>query len=400
MTADNSASLRILLAVTVPITVRTVLRGQATFLHSRGHEVHIATSEGKAFAENQSDALVAERHVVPFSRRLFDPLADFRALIAILRILRHSRPDVVVAGTPKAGLITMLAARALGVPRIYVLHGLRLEGATGLTFRLMRIAEKAACSLADCVAVVGDQLLEKSRQLGVVSVEKSFVLGSGSASGIDVHRFRPVDANGRAKMREEAGLPTDSFVVGFVGRLTPDKGLSAIVEAWPLVLSAVPEALLMVVGGIDATGGITDALVTTLDDLPHVVRLGEVADPERTLPMLDLLILPSKREGLPTVVLEAAACGIPAVMTDVTGARDAIIDGETGLIVPLGRSDMLASAVVGLADEHSRTQMGAAARRRVCAHFAQADVCQRYARLYEHIAHSQQTNPQIEGGSR
>ena len=400
MTTDDSAGLRILLAVTVPITVRTVLRGQPTFLASRGHEVHIATSKGEAFAEAHSDARVAERHVVPFSRRLFDPVADLRAMIAILRLLRRSRPDVVVAGTPKAGLISMLAARTLGVPRIYVLHGLRLEGASGLTFRLMRSAEKLACSLADCVAVVGGQLLEKSRELGVVSVEKSFVLGSGSASGIDMRRFRPVGANDRAKMREDAGVPTDSFVVGFVGRLTPDKGLAAIVQAWPVVLSRVPGARLVVVGGIDATGAMEDSLVKTLDELPHVVRLGEVPDPERTLPILDLLVLPSKREGLPTVVLEAAACGIPAVMTDVTGARDAIVDGETGLIVPLGTTARLASAVVELADEDTRTRMGVAARTRVRQHFTQTDVCRRYAELYEYVARSQRANPQIEGGSR
>jgi glycosyltransferase involved in cell wall biosynthesis len=376
--------MKVLFAVTVPVTARTVLRGQLSFLHALGWDVHVVCAPGDPFAD-EDDRRAAVRHELPFSRSLFAPVGDLRGYLGFVRVLREIRPDLVVLGSPKASLLGALAAASTRTPSLYVLHGLRLEGARGLPRLAMTLLERLTARLADRVLVVGHDLRRTMLRLRIADPAKVAVLGSGSANGVDLDYFLPQFAADRTAAKASLGLP-DTYVVGFVGRLAADKGLDLLADAWSRVRAQLPAARLLVVGGNDLPDRRTTDLVETLRVLPGATLVGEVADTRRYYAAMDLLVLPSRREGLPTVVLEAAACGLPSVVTDATGTREAVLHDRTGLVTRRDDPADLAAAVVRLADADARARLGAGARSRVLDEFERRDVWHRQARFYEDIA--------------
>jgi glycosyltransferase involved in cell wall biosynthesis len=302
-----------------------------------------------------------------------------------VRLLRELRPDLVVLGSPKASLLGALAAASTRTPSLYVLHGLRLEGARGLARLAMTLLERLTARLANRVLVVGHDLRRTMVRLRIANPAKVTVLGSGSANGVDLEHFVPQSAADRAAAKASLGLP-DAYVVGFVGRLAVDKGLDLMADAWSRVRERLPTARLLVVGGNDLPDRRTTDLVEALRAIPGATFVGEVADTRRYYAAMDLLVLPSRREGLPTVVLEAAACGLPSVVTDATGTREAVLHERTGIVTRRDDPAELADALVRLADTDARDRMGARARSRVVDEFERRDVWRRQARFYEDIA--------------
>jgi glycosyltransferase involved in cell wall biosynthesis len=391
--------MRILFAVTVPVTARTVLRGQLSFLHELGWDVHVVCAPGDPFADKE-DRRAAVRHELPFSRSLLSPGGDLRAYLGFVRLLRETRPDVVVLGSPKASLLGVLAAASTRTPSLYVLHGLRLEGARGLPRLAMTLLERLTARLANRVLVVGHDLRRTMLRLRIADPAKVAVLGSGSANGVDLDHFVPQSPADRAAAKASLGLP-DAYVVGFVGRLAADKGLDLLADAWSRVRAQLPTARLLVVGGNDLPDRRTTELVESLRALPGATLVGEVADTRRYYAAMDLLALPSRREGLPTVVLEAAACGLPSVVTDATGTREAVLHERTGIVTRMDDPADLADALVRLADADARSRLGARARSRVVEEFERRDVWRRQARFYEDVARAgSREQPATAAGTR
>jgi glycosyltransferase involved in cell wall biosynthesis len=289
--------------------------------------------------------------------------ADLRGLLRLVVLLR---PDVAVFGTPKMGLLAAVACWACRVPRrIYVLHGLRWEGLHGWRRAALRGLDRLACRLStDVVAVSGSVREIARRQLGVAP-GKVRVVHHGSANGIDVDRFAPVPASDRGRVREELGLPPDAVLFTVAGRITRDKGVQDLPAVWERIGAALPEAHLVVVGQLEpAETADTDA-VDRLRAMSGVSLWAATDRMERLLGVADVNLSLSRREGMPTVVLEAAACEVPTVGFAVTGVVDAIEQG-TGVLVPLGDLDGFADEAIRLGREPStRRRRGEAARRRV-----------------------------------
>lgn len=369
--------MRILHAVTAPETARAFLAGQLSDLVDKGHDVHLVCSPGEALASIDPRVRI---HAVAMRR---EPQAwrDALALMRLVRLLRRVRPEVTVVSTPKAGLLVGLAAALAGVPRrFYLQRGLRLEGSAGATRLLLTALEVVSCRAAHHVVAVSPSLADELRELRAVSSERVSVLGSGSSNGVDCERFRPPTLEARTAARESVGARPDTVVIGFVGRLTADKGL---------------EDLLTVAGGVGRRADVTLVVVGDFENISlrrqYEARLaasrvhvtGFVSDTGPWYGAMDVLVLPTRREGFPNVVLEAAASGLPVVTTDATGARDSVIDGITGLVVPRGDPEALDTALRRLVDDPGlRADMGAAARARVVHEFNQRVVWDRYARLW------------------
>lgn len=196
----------------------------------------------------------------------------------------------------------------------------------------------------------------------MVPARKLVTVGAGSSNGVDLSRFSPPTMHQRRDARSRWRLGENEVAVAFIGRLHADKGLNVLREALEgFREGSHPPVVLLLAGDADgadlgrSTGGGLD-----------IRYLGEIEDVPDLLHAVDLLVLPTQREGFPNVVLEAAASGLPVVTTDATGAVDSVVDGVTGFSVPKQDGAAFGDRIARLADSSVlRAQMGAAARRRV-----------------------------------
>lgn len=378
-TALGSGPPRILYLITDPISTR-LLRGQLSALRGAGFEVELGCSPGPELHDAvQAEGVVA--HGLPYVRDIA-PAADVRGLAATVRLVRRRRPDIVNASTPKAGLLGMVAAWLCRVKvRVYVLRGLRFETATGARRVLLRALERLATTCATIVVCNSASLRRAAEAERVLARGKGVVIGAGSGNGLDADRF--VDLPSTETVRRALGLDGDAFVVGFVGRLTADKGFADLVAAYQRARTHEPALRLLVVGDYEAGDPVPSTTRAIVEADPTIVRAGWVADPAGLYPAIDLLAFPSFREGLPNAPLEAQAAGIPVVAYAATGTVDSIRTGETGMLVPVGDVDALAKAIVSLATDPQRTAaMGAAGRAWVTEAFDQHRLWSRLAAVY------------------
>lgn len=367
-TSDSqNRSTPVVLAVTDAITADAFLRPHISALIARGHEVHLLAGDGHLLRDlaRQTGAVAWP---LPLSRTL-DPINDVHALVKAWRILRRIRPVATHVGTPKGGCIVGLAARLAGVERrLYVLHGLRLETEHGVRLWLLALLEFLACASASLVVAVSHSLAREVIRRRLARPSKVTVLGSGSISGVDTERFAPAREDDRQVAREALGLDRDAVVALFVGRLSVDKGIRELASAWPQVVASDRRARLLVVGDLDQAQPAT-ADVAALRAMDTVILTGRLDDPRSGYDAADLLVLPTYREGLPTVLLEAMASAVPIVATDVTGCRDAVRE-DCGLLVPPRDALALAKALDSLiGDPARRRRMGYAGRERAVTAF-------------------------------
>lgn len=359
--------LRLVHVTTVPETL-LFLRGQAGYLRARGAEVHAISSPGPELADVAAEGVVCHPLAM---RREIAPAADARSLARLWRALRRLRPDVVDAHTPKAGLLAMLAARLAGVPvRVYHLHGLRYATARGARRALLRTTERVACALSSRVLSVSRTNARILVVEGIADPGKVRVLLGGSINGVDAARFRPAAPEARRAARAALGIPPAAPVIGYVGRLVREKGVGELAEAWRTLREELPQARLLLVGPIEHQDPLPAGVLAALRADPRVRLHGLDRDTPRLYAAMDVVALPSWREGLPVVPLEAAAAGLPVVATAVPGCVDAVQDGATGTLVPPRDAPALAAALRAyVRDPALRERHGTAARARVVAEF-------------------------------
>jgi glycosyltransferase involved in cell wall biosynthesis len=324
------------------------LRGQLGFLRQQGFDV----VAGAKLSGNDVTAKFDERVRVidiPFVREP-RPMRDVRALVATFRAIRRVSPSLVNASTPKAGLIGMVAAKLARVKvRVYVVRGLRFETLVGARRRLMRGFERVAIRCATHVIFNSRSTLRVAEQEGVIRKGRGLVLGSGSGNGLDVSRFS--DPPSRERARQSLGLETEGCVIGFVGRLTRDKGIVDLVGAFSSIAPSRPRLKLLLVGSFEEGDPVDGAIVDEIQRNDRIIHIQWTEELPAVYSSIDVLAFPSYREGLPNVPLEAQFCGVPVVGYAASGTVDAVRDGETGVLVRLGDVQALAAALGDLADD-------------------------------------------------
>jgi glycosyltransferase involved in cell wall biosynthesis len=376
----------IVVGITNPQTC-LVLGGRLRTLREAGFRVTLVSSPGALLIRTAAQEGV-ESIAIPM-RRGMAPAADLLSLLRLCRLLWRLKPEMTEFSTPKAGLLGSVAAMLCGVPsRVYLLRGLRLETSTGLKRRILLAAERLAAACSHAVLCNSESLRNQALALRVAPESKLRLLGSGSSSGVDVERFSP----GPGILRTGLGLPPDAPVVGFVGRLTRDKGLPELVEAFDAILAAKPQAHLLLVGWFDASEDALDrGLRSRIKNHPRIHLTGYVADTAPYYRVMDVMVLPTWREGFPNVVLEAAASGIPVVTTLCTGSRDAVVPEVTGLLIPPGYPVAIREAVLQLlGNPQRRCRMGEAARAWVLQNYMNGRVQGLTVRCYKSLLEQNQ----------
>ncbi|HEX5938370.1 MAG TPA: GNAT family N-acetyltransferase, partial [Actinomycetota bacterium] len=279
--------------------------------------------------------------------------------------LREGHFDLVHTHNPKPGVMGRLAARFVGIPCVMnTVHGLYAMPEDRLRRKVpVLAAEWLASRFSDLELYQSAEDLAWARRLGLVRPGRSRYLGNG----IDLSRFEPdlTHEERVVKTRLDLGIAGEELVVGTVGRIVAEKGYRELFQAARNVRRRFPAARFLVVGERDPEKWDTLSQQELDDASEDVVFAGWREDVPELIAAMDVFALPSWREGMPRSAIEAAACGVPLVLTDIRGCREVVRDGVEGFLVPVRRPDRLAAAIEGLlADGDLRARMGSAARRR------------------------------------
>jgi glycosyltransferase involved in cell wall biosynthesis len=352
----------------VDFSLRQFLLPLMRAARARGHEVVGVSAEGPLLDDVRAEGFRVV--AMPFARRV-SPLAHIRAFRELVALIRAEKPDLVHAHQPISGFLGRLAAHAAGVPRVaFTCHGFLfnqdgpwLRRAAGLAMELI------AGRLTDVFMTVSTAEAADARRLHIF--RDPVAVGNGR----DPALFRP-DPAARARIRAELGTDPGRIVIVAVSRLVRDKGYPELLAA----MRDVPGAELWVVGErlVSDRGDDMAALFADAGLGERLRLLGYRHDVAAVLAAADIFTLPSYFEALPMSVIEAMLTGLPVVATDIRGPREQVVDGVTGLLVPVRQSAPLAAALDRLArDGGLRAAMGAAGRERAVERYDEAKVLTR-----------------------
>lgn len=367
---------RVCLVTTSPLIVNFFLVPHLLYLRDRyALTLVVNTEEDVALKPLPGIEVVS----IPIRRKI-SLAQDLRVFGILFAFFRRRRFDLVHSFSPKAGLLTASAGALSRLPlRVHTFTGQVWATRTGPMRSLLKFTDRIVGALATQVladSASQQRFLESER---IVRAGKCEVLAAGSVTGVDLQRFRP-DVVTRASVRHELLITDDAIVLLFLGRINREKGVPELLEAYRALSRLHPQTHLLLVGPDE------DRLLETLGATELSGRLhvrGYTHSPERYVAAADVLCLPSHREGFGSVIIEAAAAGVPAVASRIYGVTDAIVEEETGLLHKpgdIGELTRQLARIIG--DDSLRHQLGRNARRRAVEEFSQARLTRALSDFY------------------
>jgi glycosyltransferase involved in cell wall biosynthesis len=341
-----------------------------------GFEVHVATRVSGGAA-----AIAAERfvlHPIPFARGSLSPRGASSTIAALWRLDRQVNPALTHHVALQSCVLGLMALFGRPTPTVNAFIGLGYlftsnSGKARVLRRAIGMVLRVFMNRKHCIALV--QNGDDAAALVSLGVPKRLIeLIPGS--GVDVTRFTP--------LREPESAPT----FGFVGRLLDDKGIRTLIAAHRLLRARIPDARLLIAGTPDPANpaSVTEAEAKSWNREPGIAWLGHVDDIVAFWAQAHIAVLPSRREGLPLSLMEAAACGRAMIASDVPGCREIVIPDQTGLLFPVDNAPALADTMARLATEPKlRARYGTAARQLAVKKLAAEVIGQQTVALYERV---------------
>jgi glycosyltransferase involved in cell wall biosynthesis len=376
---------RIVHLTTADISLALLLGPQLRAFAAAGYEVIGASAPGPHVADLARWGIRHEP--LAHATRSMAPHRDARALFELRTLFRRLAPDLVHTHNPKPGLYGRFAARLARVPKVVnTVHGLyALPDDPWAKRAVVYSLERAAATCSDAELIQNPEDVDVLRRLRIPE-RKLHLLGNG----IDLQRFDPdrLDPARVAELRASLGAAPDDVVCGVVGRLVWEKGYREVFAAAAALRTRAPNVRIVVVGPIDAEkeDAITPADLERAERDGGVTFLGMRDDVDELYGAMDLYLLASHREGFPRSAMEAAAMGLPVVVTDIRGGRQVVDDGVTGALVPVGDAGAIADAVAKLAADHAaREAMGRAGRAKAHREFDDRRVIEITLGVYEEL---------------
>ena len=372
---------KIIRTSTVSTSLNTFCRGTLRRLANTYDVVAVSTPDDELCEMAQREGI---RVIGVPMRRPIAPLRDIVSLWRLIRVFRRERPTMVHSITPKAGLLSMIAAWICRVPvRLHTFTGLVFPTATGLKQRILMLTDRITCACATHIVPEGEGV--KADLINYNITRKPLqVLGYGNVRGIDLNHYR---RSPEVMAAAQSISRSDVFTFVFVGRVVRDKGINELVEAFVRLHQAEPATRLILVGrfedNLDPVSGKTRLAIERCDAIEAV---GSQSDVRPWLAAADALVFPSYREGFPNVVLEAGALDLPSIVTDINGSREIIVHGQNGVIVPPRKAQALLQAMTQFVQNPQATQaMAANARQMIASRFEKSFVEQCLIDYYKEI---------------
>ena len=383
---------KICLLSSVPSTLWAFYRGLIRQLKASNFTVTLISSDlPELYAlKNEFDCTIFPAEI----SRQISPLKDINSIFKLWNHFRHQKYNIIHAHTPKGGVVGMISSFLAGIPnRLYTMHGLLLETAKGSKWFLLWVAEWLACKLATNVLAVSPSLRQRVIDEKLCPASKIRVLGKGSACGIDMSKFSRSEnlvLLGR-KTRANYNIPGNAIVIGFVGRVVPDKGVETLVKAFERLQQQVPQSYLLLIGKFEMVREILDEkTMDIIKNNKHIIYNGRFTDEVLSFyAAMDIVTLPSRREGFGLTLIEAAALELPTIATKVTGCVDAVTDNVTGLLVEVDNVQQLFNAMLRLVkDSELRKELGRQGRQRVKDIYDSELLIAKHVNLYESLLSS------------
>lgn len=352
---------------TVPQSLNGFCRGQLKMLSAYYEVVAVSSPEPelRMIEEREGVRTIA----VPMERHI-SLLKDLRSLWRMVRVFRREKPDIVHSITPKAGLVSMLAAWICRVPvRMHTYTGLVFPTATGLLRQVLILTDRILCF---CATDINPESLGVKEDLERFHITRKplRLIANGNVRGVDMDYYdRTPEVMAKARQIRMPGV----FTFCFVGRLVGDKGINELVEAFDRLHREIPATRLLLVGPYEND---LDPLKPNVDERIRrgdgIEAVGSQSDPRPYYAASDALAFPSYREGMPNVVLEAGAMGLPSIVTDINGSREIIRQGYNGVVIPPRDADALYQAMGRFATCREETaRLAANARKNVADRYEQ-----------------------------
>lgn len=361
------------------------MKGQPQRIRNLGWEPVIISSPSKAL-DQQLKAEGLKRITVPICRPI-SLWQDAKTFYQLCQIFRNDAPQFVLLSGPKAIFLGSMAAWISAVPRrIIIYHGMRQENMKGVMRYILDFCDKVSFACATNILTVSPSLHSLIVERNLTNNNNIQAIEPGSPNGIDVRFFsRTAEVELESKIvRHKLGISDDALIVGFVGRITEDKGIEDLYNAFILLQKKFPTLCLVCVGPVEMLTPHGHRLLALMKENKSIYLTGYVSNILPYLCLLKVHIFPSYREGFGLSVIEAGALGVPSVGYDITGVRDAISNNYTGKLVKKGNVFELVEAVSAyLANDKLCYQHGKNAVLRVTKDFSPEDIWLRYKGVLE-----------------
>ena len=327
---------KIIRVTTIPLSLEKLLGGQLSYMKTFYNV--IAVSSDKEKLEEVGVAEGVDTYYIQLTRKI-TPIKDLVAVWKMYTFLKKEKPFIIHSHTPKAGLVSMLAAKLAGVPnRLHTVAGLPLLESTGLKRVVLDFVEKLNYKCATKVYPNSNALKNIIIDNKLAKQNKLKVIGYGSSNGINLDYFNPKNftAEDVLTLKKQLGIKSENYVYIFVGRIVKDKGINEVIESFVQVNLENPNTKLVLVGPFEADlDPIKPENFKEIKNNKNIIEIGYVNDVRPYFLIANTLVFPSYREGFPNVVMQAGAMGLPSIVSNINGCNEIIEDKKNGLIIPV-----------------------------------------------------------------
>ncbi|QFG53735.1 glycosyltransferase family 4 protein [Chryseobacterium sp.] len=370
----EQGKLRVLEIINLFSSAKIFIGGQFRYFKENGVDMHLICSPDPELDDFAKVQQIKSYEAIELNRQL-SPMKDLAALYRICKFIKRNKVNVLIGHQPKGTLLTVLAGRIMGVPKIILFaHGTFYETETGIRKAIFINLERFLSFFSHKIVCVSPFVMQIREELKIDLPGKRVILGSGTCGGIDTrHKYNPelIDIDKLTEIRKSLSIQPEEFIIGFSGRMVRDKGIMELVDAYQILVKKHPHKSikLLLVGDLEDRDSVEDSYIDIINDDPNIIKTGFIKEGmEYYYPLMSVLVLPSYRDGFGLSLIEASAMEVPVLASDITGCRDAIKENVSGHYIVIEPAD-IASKIEMYFDQELAATIGKSGRQWVQQHF-------------------------------